>query len=277
MKYVAVRRDARFSPHSEDKDYLILHDVCKKIKEEERLTNDILIVEESIFSKSPEMAKGYITMARSKDALDVLGQVESQGSVVVNSSIGVKQCQRSLLDTLMRNHHIAMPPLKGTHGYWLKRGDAAAQDKRDIMFCKDEQALQKAKASFLNRGITDLVVSVHMVGDLVKFYGVGERMFRYFYPTDDGISKFGDERLNGQAHHYAFNIYNLRKEVERLAQLVGIDVYGGDAIIDSDGHFYIIDFNDWPSFSRCRDEAATAIANLIIEKINGKQYSNNQN
>ena len=56
-----------------------------------------------------------------------------------------------------------------------------------------------------------------------------------------------------------------QSEVERLAQLVGIEVYGGDAIIDSEGRFYIIDFNDWPSFSRCRDEAAEAIANCPLK------------
>ena len=47
---------------------------------------------------------------------------------------------------------------------------------------------------------------------------------------------------------------------ERLAAVIGLDVYGGDCIVRSDGTFAIIDFNDWPSFSRCREEAAKAIA-----------------
>ena len=49
----------------------------------------------------------------------------------------------------------------------------------------------------------------------------------------------------------------------RLARLVGIQVYGGDAVLLSDGTFAIIDFNDWPSFSSCREEAAAAICRLI--------------
>jgi len=48
-----------------------------------------------------------------------------------------------------------------------------------------------------------------------------------------------------------------------LARAVGIKVYGGDCIVGEDGSFCIIDFNDWPSFSRCREDAATAIATLI--------------
>jgi len=47
--------------------------------------------------------------------------------------------------------------------------------------------------------------------------------------------------------------------------MVKIDVYGGDAIIDAEGRISIIDFNDWPSFSRCREEAADAIAKYITD------------
>jgi len=41
-------------------------------------------------------------------------------------------------------------------------------------------------------------------------------------------------------------------------------VYGGDAIVQADGSFYIIDFNDWPSFSPCVNAAAEAISQLIL-------------
>ena len=110
-----------------------------------------------------------------------------------------------------------------------------------------------------------MVVSAHVPGDLVKFYGVGTAFFQFFYPSDDGISKFGDEKRNGVAHHYAFEAERLHQEVVRLSQLVGVEVFGGDAIIDEHGRFYIIDFNDWPSFSRCREEAAMAIAQCVAK------------
>ena len=50
---------------------------------------------------------------------------------------------------------------------------------------------------------------------------------------------------------------------EQLAAAVGLEIYGGDCIVCADGTWYMIDFNDWPSFSRCREEAADAIAGLI--------------
>jgi len=45
-----------------------------------------------------------------------------------------------------------------------------------------------------------------------------------------------------------------------------LDIYGGDAIVTSDNQIYIIDLNDWPSFGKCQNEAAPAIADLILNQ-----------
>ncbi len=265
---IAVRRAERFSPNSVEKDDLILQAVGTAIRSLAPYIDTIMTVEEDDLADTVPMADVYFSMARSEDALHFLDKTEKRGCTVINSARAVFNCQRSLLDRLMRQAGIAMPPPRGNDGYWLKRGDAAAQSHNDVIFCKNEKEVENAMSQFAQRGITDVVTSSHVKGDLVKFYGVSQRMFRYFYPTDDGTSKFGDETLNGTAHHYRFDSELLQQEVFRLAQLTGVEVYGGDAIIDNEGYFYIIDFNDWPSFSRCREEAALAIAQTIIEKIN---------
>ena len=54
------------------------------------------------------------------------------------------------------------------------------------------------------------------------------------------------------------------EEVERLAAATGVSIYGGDAIVRADGSFCLIDFNDWPSFSRCREEAADVVTELVV-------------
>ena len=191
---------------------------------------------------------------------------EDAGAVVVNSAYGVEACERGRLDNLMRDNNISVPPSDGDSGYWLKRGDAAAQSKSDVVYCKDRATLAEKEADFVIRGITNWIIQGHVLGDLVKFYAVKGGFFRYFYPSDDGESKFGDEKLNGDACHYAFDEHLLKATADKVAQITGIDVYGGDAIITEDGNFYIIDFNDWPSFSRCRDIAADAIAKLTNKK-----------
>ena len=38
-----------------------------------------------------------------------------------------------------------------------------------------------------------------------------------------------------------------------------------------DGTYAVIDFNDWPSFARCREEAAGAIAARVEDIFNGKR------
>ena len=171
----------------------------------------------------------------------------------------------------MEREGIPLPPHEGSDGYWLKRGDEAAQEPGDVVYCTDREQLARAVECFRSRGISDMTVRAHVVGDLVKFYGVlapsgaaeGEGMFQVFYPGDDGMSKFGDEVRNGTPIHYAFSLNSLRADAERTARLTGVAVYGGDAIVRSDGSYCIIDFNDWPSFARCRTEAARAIARLV--------------
>lgn len=268
-----MRRDNRFSPNSVEHDRLILMAACKRVKALTGLKTDIPMIDESEFVQRPVDAECILTMARSKQTLKALVRLEQSGRHVINATTGVKNCQRSVLDKLMRTNNVPMPPTKEGHGYWLKRGDAAAQSKADVVYCEDKAALLDAENDFRSRGISDMVVSAHVPGDLIKFYAVGSTMFQYYYPSDDGISKFGDELRNGRAHHYAFDSAALHREVTRLAEITGVSVYGGDAVVGKDGRFYIIDFNDWPSFSRCRDEAAEAIAQLAVASIASKSYN----
>lgn len=112
----------------------------------------------------------------------------------------------------------------------------------------------------MQRGITDVVTQAHIKGDVVKFYGVeGTGFFRYYYSGDDTETKFGDEERNGKPQYYSFSSSNLQVDAEKLACLLQTPIYGGDAIVREDGCYVIIDFNDFPSFSRCRKDAAKAI------------------
>ena len=72
----------------------------------------------------------------------------------------------------MRSNGIPVAPLTGNSGYWIKRGDEAAQSKDDVVFAADETERDNKIAVFAARGITQIVVTAHVMGDLVKFYGV---------------------------------------------------------------------------------------------------------
>ncbi|MBQ4146368.1 MAG: hypothetical protein II593_00190, partial [Prevotella sp.] len=63
--------------------------------------------------------------------------------------------------------------------------------------------------------------------------------------------------------HIPFDVESLRRDADIVAEAIGIQVYGGDCIVREDGSYVIIDFNDWPSFASCREDAASAIASLV--------------
>ena len=207
----------------------------------------------------------FLNMGRLPETIAWLKQREDEGAQVLNSAYGVEMCRRDRIDALMRKHHIAVPPPHRDGACWLKRADGAAQQEGDIVFCKDEQAYRSRLTAYgLPLTAYRFIVQPHVKGDLVKFYGVESTgFFRTFYPGDDGDWKFSHEAVNGKPHHYFYQKEHLRAMAEMLSRLVRVPIYGGDAIVTPDGESYIIDFNDWPSFSRCREEAAEAIVKLI--------------
>ena len=149
---------------------------------------------------------------------------------------------------------------------WLKRADACAQTEADVQFAADEQATRELAARLGAEGVAEVLAVSHVSGDLIKFYGVqGTGFFHYSYPTEaDGFSKFGLEAHNGSPHHYAVTAEALKALADRAAEVSGFTVYGGDAIVSADGSIRLIDFNDWPSFSPCRRQAAAAIAARLL-------------
>lgn len=257
MKILLIQRAERFSPNSVAKDRAILDIVGARLL---AAGHEVELVSE----QQPFCPEGYdciYSMGRLPETLARL-----KGLNAINSSEGISNCARCRLEEIMQHIGTPMAPRDGDHGYWIKRGDAAAQSKGDVQFAATQAELELKKAEFAQRGIHSYTISAHVSGDLIKFYGVaGTGFFRYYYPTDDGESKFGDEQRNGAAHHYPFDATELQHSVDTLAEAVGIKVYGGDCIVDEEGRYYVIDFNDWPSFSRCREEAATAIASLILK------------
>ena len=267
-KTLLIQRAACYSPNSEEKDLAILQEVgCffddAKIISEGEFVENFSTDNQLISAESVGAVNAYyqiISMARSPKALDCLEQLEQSGIQVLNPSAGVWACQRSNIDKVMRENYLPLPPDKGDDGYWVKRADASAQSKEDVCFCHDWSEVEKIKSIFMQRGITDVVTQAHVKGDVVKFYGVeGTGFFRYYYSGDDTETKFGDEERNGKPRYYSFSSSNLQADAEKLACLLQTPIYGGDAIVREDGSYVIIDFNDFPSFSRCRKDAAKAI------------------
>jgi conserved domain protein len=275
-KTLLIQRALCYSPNSEEKDLAVLQEVGSLLEDatiisEDDFVNRFSTYNQSVSSELVDSANVYcqiISMARSTKALECLEQLEQSGIQVLNPSAGVWACQRSNIDKVMRENHLPFPPDEGNDGYWVKRADASAQSKEDVCFCQDWTEVENVKSAFMQRGIINIVIQAHVKGDVVKFYGVEDTdFFRYYYSGDDTETKFGDEERNGKPQYYPFSSSNLQADAEKLACLLQTPIYGGDAIVREDGSYVIIDFNDFPSFSRCREEAAKAIVGRMKQKV----------
>jgi hypothetical protein len=114
---------------------------------------------------------------------------------------------------------------------------------------------------FAKRGIPFVIAQEHATGDLVKFYGVrndtsptSTSWFEWFYHRDQGMLG------------HSFEVSHLRRAALDAAGALGLEVFGGDAVIQEDGKPMIIDINAWPSYARYRERAAQAIANHLAER-----------
>ena len=280
----AVSRSPVFSPNCEKNDELIMAEVCSKLKSYGVEVKDI--PETAVDEIEKSKADLYLNMARGKEALTVLCAKETLGVRIVNSAKSVMKYNRMEIVRTMMGHGVPMPQSEITKTgtkpaipfpYWLKRGSECAQSPWDVCFVDSESKLMEAWKYFRDNKIEDVVASKHQKGDLVKFYGVaGTDFFYTCLPTrNGGCGKFGAEKINGEPHFYSYEHEKLKTECNGLAGLLKVPVYGGDCIVDIDGNFRIVDFNDWPSFSRCRDKAAEAITHMVCKTLKQEQNAEN--
>ncbi len=278
MKILAVSRGETFSPNLVDNDAKILAAVVDGLRERghevETITEGDLIE-----GNIPSGCKLIVNMCRDSRSLSVLNRMESEGNIVINSPQGIANCNREKLtrllldagvphpDSLIVNTSEEIREQLNQGGYadcWVKRADCQTMQKDDVVFCHSIDDVERVMADYRSRGIERAVISKHLEGDLVKFYGVeNSDFFCWFYPFDRGHSKFGYEEVNGKSKGIEFDLRKLREICSEAARTLKVTVYGGDAVIAPDGSIRIIDFNDWPSFSPCREEGARAIVKSI--------------
>jgi hypothetical protein len=229
---------------------------------------------------SPEELKRWkpqpgliLSMAQGEEALTHLARWEVEGVSVINTTGAVRACSRretlfSRLQTAsfegfqvprftccaVGEGPSAAQAVKGWgSGVWAKRGDLHALDAADVIKVDGMENLEPVLSSFAQRGIDRALLQEHVEGEAVKFYGVGREGF--WFRRSEGRQ----EPLPGEKA-----LPNLgRAAADRL----GLDIYGGDVIFPADGGAFLIDLNDWPSFTGCRPDASDAITDLACEKL----------
>lgn len=244
---------------------------------------EVSLYSEEQFRNSDIEEDIVLNMCREQDSIRKLISLEEKGKLVINSGYGIENCTRERMTRMLVGNGIPYPEsiIVNTNedvrpeleraafgACWIKRGDFHAMHKEDVSYCRHIEEAQEVLHEYFYRGIGRAVINRHLVGDLVKFYGVsGQPFFHWFYPFDEGHSKYGYEAVNGRSSGFTFDVGNLKSMCQRAADIMEVKIYGGDCIVSEDGTIRIIDFNDWPSFAPCRAEAAPAIAKCVLKAI----------
>ena len=244
---------------------------------------EVSVYSEEQFRNSDIEEDIVLNMCREQDSIRKLISLEEEDKLVINSGYGIENCTRERMTRMLVGNGIPYPEsiIVNTNedvrpeleraafgACWIKRGDFHAMHKEDVSYCRHIEEAQEVLHEYFYRGIGRAVINRHLVGDLVKFYGVsGQPFFHWFYPFDEGHSKYGYEAVNGRSTGFTFDVGNLKSMCQRAADIMEVKIYGGDCIVSEDGTIRIIDFNDWPSFAPCRAEAAPAIAKCVLKAI----------
>ncbi len=272
MKLLGISRGTQYSPNMADSDSAIFSAVVEGLR---RRCADVTCFSEAEVPehKSLNQSDGIFTMARSETLLRQL----DCGIPCLNSPQGILTCShKSEVARLFENADISQPRYAtGTAAYspkvdffplWLKNGDGCAQSKKDTVLVENERELNILLHEYTDRGVKSWLLQEHVCGDLLKFYGVeGTEFFDWDYASMDH-SKFGLESVNGEKRGFPFDILELKNLATQASKVLGVPIYGGDCVVDSRGRLFLIDFNDWPSFSRCRNKAAEAIVDRILKR-----------
>ena len=284
MKILGISRGAVYSPNMVGNDAAIFTAVADELK--------VMGHEVSTIRESEMVGLDYapydrvFTMARDTYSLVMLEKdtdVATQQKFI-NSIDGILTCtnkaavatqmleagipqpdflvgeKRNLLYCSAESKDSIIPPL------WLKNCDGSATIADDTVFCTTMEEFDQAFLQQEKRNVNLWLAQEHQAGDLVKFYGVEGTEFFHWNYASQGHSKFGLEKVNGKEQGFPIDAQRIKRYADLTAKKLNTPIYGGDVIIDADGNFWFIDFNDFPSFSPCTEEAAKAIAERITQR-----------
>lgn len=280
IKIAGVMRAGAYSPNHIGNDAAIFNAAAEHLR---KRGCEVNIYSEDKFRDQDISEQIIVNMCREQESIALLQAMEDEGRLVINSGFGIENCTRERMTRILLGNKIPYPDslivntnenviedLKegGFSSCWIKRGDFHAMHKEDVSYCRHPEEAQEVLHEYFYRGIKRAVINRHLVGDLIKFYGVsGQPFFYWFYPFDEGHSKYGHEAINGKSQGIPFDEEKLRSMCQDASDILDVKIYGGDCIVDKDGSIRIIDFNDWPSFAPCRQEAAPYIAKCVLSAI----------
>ncbi len=263
---LGVFREQEHSPEREGDDEAILRAVAQELAR--RYGFEVHTIRPEELHRIESAPDVIFYMCERRPVLERLERLRKRGALLINSPEGVRATFREAM--LQRLADLPFFPAtrlvataaasNGLRRVWVKRGDYHAIEKRDVQFAETPEDLRRIMVDFQRREIARVLVQQHVDGDLIKFYGVRSpggtsRWFHWFYHRDQLL------------RHHAFDRGRLQRLCEQAADRMGLEIFGGDAIVTADGRIFVIDVNAWPSFALFRPTAAQHIADHIAGRV----------
>ncbi len=292
-----IYRELAHSPGRETDDAEILRAVAKELEArgfavELKSTDELEADPESGSGTGGDPVPNVFVMCERPAIVERLAAWERRGARIVNRPSGIRNTDRERTIALFARHSVPFPhsvlvdTATGPESFrgpcWVKRGDVHATQEGDVSYAEGPDDLAERLSILAERGITRAVVQDHAPGDLIKFYGVAglpeaeaeengaapapagpprPSWFQWFYHRDQTL------------HRYGFDEDALAAAASLAASALGLDVYGGDAIVSPEGALCIIDLNAWPSFALFREVASKRIAALLAARFSRRMVA----
>lgn len=278
IKIAGIRRSPAYSPNHIGNDAAIFNAVVEQLRKRGCEVN--VYTEEQLCQSPGTVTENIIVnMCRGPQSIALLRGLEDSGSLVINSGYGLENCIRERSARILPGNDIPYPNglivntdegvreslrKAGINRCWIKRGDSHSEHKEDVTYVRHPEEAQEILQEYFLRGIKRAVISRHIEGELIKFYGISDGSFFHWFlhfgknPSAAQIASI--EALEADDNP-------IRDLCNQAARAAGIDIYGGDIILDKEGKMWLIDLSDWPTFAPCREKASAEIARYVLSRI----------
>lgn len=273
IKIAGIMRAGIFSPNHIGNDSAIFNIVAEQLR---KRGCEVNVYSEEQFIADAVKENIIFNMCREPRSIAMLQQLEDDGALVINSGYGIENCIRERMARILMGSNIPYPEsiivstdeaIRDTLAKarisrcWIKRGDSHTMHNEDVTYVRHPEEAQEILQEYFLRGIKRAVINRHLEGELIKFYGILGTPFFYWLSASNSSS---DHRRSSRQSAPDFDEERLKALCNAAADVLDVKIFGGDCVITSDGLIRIIDFDDWPSFAPCRQEAATHIAKFIM-------------
>ncbi len=273
ISIAAILRAGIFSPNHIANDAAILHVVVAELR---RRGCQVNVYSEEEFCQADVKEDVVLAMCRGFRTVEKIQHLEDAGKIVVNSGYGIENCIRMIMVRLLAQAALPVPEFfvvdtdvdvrkqltkAGFGACWVKKGDAPLHHLEDIARCRHAEEAQEILHEFFFRHISKAVVCKVIDGEKIRCYGVASSgWFHAFMP-------FRSAGFEDQGNALPESLHQRVKDMcMKAAEVLNVDVFGCDIMLDKENMCHLVNFDDWPSFAPIRKDAARAIAKAVLAR-----------